>query len=248
MSIGSKRDMDGMRAAGRVVAETIREMRRAVQAGMTTLELDNVGAAVFKKHGAQSAPQLVYKFPGACCISVNDEAVHGIPRDRVLQPGDVVKIDVTAELNGYIADAAVTVFIPPAQPAAEALAECARKAFYRGLEEVKAGTPIRDWGRAVEQEVRRSGFAVLKDLCGHGVGRTIHEPPKNIFNYDEPRMKERFVEGSVIAMEPIIAISSESVITDADGWTLRTADGSTAAHFEHTVVVTRGKPVILTAA
>lgn len=248
MSIGSKRDLEGMKAAGRAVAAAIREMRRAVHAGMTTKELDLIGEKLLTGLGARSAPQMVYNFPGFCCISVNDEAVHGIPGPRVLNAGDVVKIDVTAELNGYIADAAVTVPIAPAPPQVDALAECARKAFYKGLEHVHAGKPIRDWGRAVNHEVRGAGFSVLKDLCGHGVGRTIHEAPRNIFNYDEPRMRERFVDGSVIAIEPIISAGTNDVVTDADGWTLRTVDGSMAAHFEHTVVVTKGKPIILTAA
>ena len=248
MSVGSKKDLEGMRAAGRVVAAAIREMKRALRAGMTTKELDEVGEAVFRKYGARSAPQLVYNFPGVCCISVNDEAVHGIPGSRVLAAGDLVKIDVTAELNGYVADAAITVAIPDASPDAEALAECSRKAFYRGLEYVTAGKPIRDWGKAVEREVQAAGFSVLKDLCGHGVGKTIHEAPRNIFNYDEPRMHQRFTEGSVIAIEPIISVSADHVKHDPDGWTLRTADGSQAAHFEHTVLVTQGKPIILTAA
>ncbi|HEV3309264.1 MAG TPA: type I methionyl aminopeptidase, partial [Chloroflexota bacterium] len=220
MSIGSKRDLEGMKAAGRAVAAAIREMRRAVRPGMTTKQLDLIGENLLTGLGARSAPQMVYKFPGFCCISVNDEAVHGIPGPRVLNAGDLVKLDVTAELHGYIADACVTVVISPAQPEAEALADAARKAFYKGLEHVQAGKPIRDWGKAVDHEVRGAGFSVLKDLCGHGVGRTIHEAPRNIFNYDEPRMRERFVDGSVIAIEPIISAGTNKVVTDADGWTL----------------------------
>jgi len=237
-----------MKAAGRVVAAALREMRRSARAGMTTRELDSVGQAVLRDRGARSAPQIVYNFPGVTCISVNDEAVHGIPGDRVLGPGDVVKIDVTSELNGYIADAAVSVVIPRPDPQSEALVECARRAFYHALPYVKAGRPLRDWGRAVEDEVNKAGFAVLRELAGHGVGRTIHENPRNVLNYDEPKMRERFAEGAVVALEPIISISSNHVIKDADGWTLRTADGSLAAHYEHTVVVTRNRPILLTAA
>lgn len=237
-----------MRKAGRVVAETLREMKRSVRTGMSTAELDAVGAAVFRKHGARSAPQLVYKFPGVCCISLNDEAVHGIPGDRKLEPGDLLKIDVTAELDGYIADAAITVPVEPADEHAIELAACARKAFYRAIDSVRAGRQMRDWGRLVEAEVNGEGFSVLKELFGHGVGRTIHEAPRNVPNYDEPHIHERFVEGTVVAMEPIISVSSEKVKTDPDGWTLRTKDGSLAAHFEHTVIVTKGKPMLLTAA
>lgn len=248
MSIRSKRDMDGMRAAGRVVAAAIKAMRNAARVGMTTEQLDEVGQQVFREHGARSAPQLVYNFPGVCCISVNDEAVHGIPSSRVLEPGDLLKIDVTAELNGYIADAAVTVPMDEAAPRATALAESSRKAFYHALRQVQAGKPLRAWGRAVEQSVSGDGFQVLRTLCGHGVGRTIHENPRNIFNYDEPTMRQRFMEGSVIAIEPIISMSANDVVTDPDGWTLRTVDGSPSAHFEHTVVVTKGQPLVLTAA
>lgn len=248
MSIGSKRDLEGMRAAGRVVSAAIKAMRKAAHVGMTTQELDEVGQEVFRQYGARSAPQLVYKFPGACCISVNDEAVHGIPGDRPLKPGDLLKIDVTAELNGYIADAAVTVPMEDATPEAEALAECSRKAFYAGLRHVQAGKPLRGWGQAVEHEVEGAGFQVLRTLCGHGVGKTIHEAPRNIFNYDEPSMRQRWMEGSVVAIEPIISMSANDVVTDADGWTLRTADGSPSAHYEHTIVVTKGQPIILTAA
>jgi methionyl aminopeptidase len=248
MSIRSKRDLDGMRAAGRAVAAAIRAMRRGVRPGMTTNDLDAIGRQVLEEYGARSAPQLVYGFPGVCCLSVNDEAVHGIPSGRVLAPGDLLKIDVTAELNGYIADAALSVAIPPAPPAVEALAECSRRAFYKGLRHVQAGKPMRGWGRAVEHEVNGAGFEVLRNLCGHGVGRTIHEEPRNIFNYDKPGAGQRFMEGSVIAIEPIISLTTNDVVADPDGWTLRTADGSPAAHFEHTVVVTKGQPIVLTAA
>jgi methionyl aminopeptidase len=237
-----------MRAAGRVVAAAIRAMRRGVCPGMTTSELDAIGRQVLEEYGARSAPQLVYGFPGVCCLSVNDEAVHGVPGSRVLAAGDLLKIDVTAELNGYIADAALSVAIPPAPPDVEALTECSRKAFYKGLRHVQAGKPLRGWGRAVEHEVNSAGFEVLRNLCGHGVGRTIHEEPRNIFNYDEPGTGQRFMEGSVIAIEPIISLTTNDVVADADGWTLRTADGSPAAHFEHTVVVTKGQPIVLTAA
>lgn len=248
LSINSKKDLEGMKAAGRVVSAALKAMRAAVQVGVTTAQLDAVGAEVFARFGARSAPQLVYGFPGINCISVNDAAVHGIPNDHPLEPGDNVKLDVTAELNGYIADAAITVAVPPVDPRVEALGECARTAFYQGLKHIKAGTSMRDWGKAVEHEVSKSGFSVLRDLCGHGVGKTIHEAPRNLFNYDEPRMRDRFVEGTVVAAEPIISISAGHTVKDQDGWTLRSADGSMTAHFEHTVIVTKNQPIILTAA
>lgn len=237
-----------MKAAGRVVAAALKAMRAAVRAGVTTAELDAIGAAIFAQFGARSAPQLVYGFPGVNCISVNDAAVHGIPNDQPLNAGDNVKLDVTAELDGYIADAAITVAVAPADPQVEALGECARKAFYQGLKHIRAGVPMRDWGKSVEHEVSKAGFRVLRDLCGHGVGKTIHEAPRNLFNYDEPRMRDRFVENTVVAAEPIISVGAGYTIKDDDGWTLRSADGSMTAHFEHTVIVTKNQPIILTAA
>lgn len=248
MSIRSKKDLEGIRRAGRVVAAVLREMRRSARVGMTTAELDAIGERALIRHGARSAPRIIYGFPGACCISVNDEAVHGVPGDRVLKAGDLLKIDVTGELDGYIADAAVSLPLPPEKLQAQALAQSARNAFYQAIDQVRAGRPLHGWGKMVARHIDHDGFAVLKDLCGHGVGRTIHEDPRNIPNHHEPRIRDRFVEGTVIALEPIISGSSRDVVHDPDGWTIRTSDGSLAAHFEHTVLVTGGRPVILTAA
>jgi methionyl aminopeptidase len=231
-----------------MVSAALKAMKAAVRPGVTTAELDAIGAELCVAHGARSAPQLVYGFPGFNCISVNDAAVHGIPNDVPLQEGDNVKLDVTVELNGYIADAAITVPVGTVSPQVEALGEAARRAFYEGMKHVRAGVPMRDWGRVVEQEINRSGFSVLRDLCGHGVGKTIHEPPRNVFNYDEPRLRDRFVENTVVAVEPIISVSAGYTVKDDDGWTLRSSDGSMTAHFEHTLLVTKGQPLILTAA
>jgi methionyl aminopeptidase len=237
-----------MRAAGRVVAAAIKAMRAAVRAGVTTAELDAIGSAVYAEHSARSAPKLVYGFPGINCISVNDAAVHGIPNDVPLEPGDNVKLDVTAELNGYIADAAVTVAVDPVDPQVEALGEAARHAFYQGLKHLRAGVSMREWGKTVDHEISKAGFHVLRDLCGHGVGKTIHEPPRNVFNYDEPRMRDHFTENTVVAVEPIISVGADYTVKDPDGWTLRSADGSMTAHYEHTVIITKNQPIILTAA
>ncbi len=186
MSIESQADLIGLRAIGAVVAEALAAMRRRVAVGVTTMELDGVAAEVLARHGARSTPQHVYEFPGVTCISINSEAVHGIPSRRALQYGDVVKLDVTADRDGYVADAARTVVVGGAPGVGQRLAECARRAFQNSLAAARAGNRTRDIGRAVESEVRRHGFSVLRDLAGHGVGRTIHEPPC-VPNYDEPR-------------------------------------------------------------
>jgi methionyl aminopeptidase len=222
-------------------------MRANLQPGMTTAELDAIGAEVFKRYGAQSAPDIVYGFPGANCISINDEVVHGVPGERTINPGDLVKIDVTAELDGYIADAAVTVALPPSPKVHEQLQDCAEVAFRRAAAVARAGRPLNRIGRIVETTARRQGFAVFPDLSGHGVGRTIHESP-TVPNYYNRRLKTPLKEGLVITIEPIISAGSSQTVGAEDGWTVKTADGSSAAHYEHTIVVTKGSPIVLTAA
>jgi methionyl aminopeptidase len=203
---------------------------------------------VFAAAGARSAPQLVYEFPGVTCISVNDEIVHGIPsQKRKLAAGDLVKLDVTAELDGYMADAAITVPVGRVSEGAKQLIACAEQAFKKGLREVRHGRRALDIGRAVEDEVSRKGFSVVRTLQGHGIGRTIHEEPM-IPNWADPEARGWLTDGLVITLEPIIAAGEGEAREGADGWTVLTRDGSLAAHFEHTLVVTRGAPLLLTAA
>ena len=248
MSIDNEQDMAGMRAAGVVVRETLAAMRAAVAPGVTTGELDAVAGRVFAAAGARSAPQLVYEFPGVTCISVNDEIVHGIPSGkRKLAAGDLVKLDVTAELHGYMADAAITVPVGRVTANAKKLLACAEQAFKKALREVRHGKRALDVGRAVEEEVARQGFAVVRTLQGHGIGRTIHEEPM-IPNWADPDARGWLTDGLVITLEPIIAAGRGEVFESNDGWTILTRDGSLAAHFEHTMVVTKGAPLLLTAA
>lgn len=247
MTISSKEDLAGMTRVGRLVGEAIREMKAAVRPGMTTAELDAVGAGWLRRQGARSAPQLTYNFPGFNLISVNEQVVHGVPGPRRLEPGDVVKIDVTAELGGYIADAAVTVVLPPVSPTARKLKRCVRAAFEQGLSVARPGNRVSEIGRVVDKEVRRYGFTVLRNLCGHGVGRTIHEAP-SVPNFYDPGMRDVLEEGMVIALEPMISAEPARTVQEPDGWTIRTHNRSLAAHYEHTVVISRGQPLVLTAA
>ncbi len=248
MSIESEADAVGLAAAGRVVAEALAEMKRAVRPGVTTRELDDVGAGVFARHGARSAPQLAYGFPGVNCISVNEEAVHGVPSARRLRDGDLVKLDVTAELDGYMADAAMSVLVGTATPAAVALVRAAERALSRALRVVSPGRRVNEIGRAVEREVENAGFRVLTALGGHGIGRTIHEEP-HVANYYDANDPTILTDGLVITIEPIIAMSTRRVHGPGDdGWTIATADGSLSAHVEHTIVVRHGGPEVLTAA
>ena len=246
MSIESEEDLRGLREAGRVVKLTLRAMRTLVRAGMTTSEVDAIGRDVLVRHGARPAPELVYGFPGANCISINDEAVHGVPGERRIEAGDLVKLDVTAELRGYMADAAVTVAVPPATLESRGLVRCAESAMWKGIRAARAGRPISSIGRAVQDCVRQEGFFVLRELAGHGIGRSIHEEPA-VPNFETPRAEAPLTEGLVITVEPIISAGSEWTRSSSDGWTLRTRDGSRAAHFEHTILITRDRALILTA-
>lgn len=247
MSIGSRRDLEALRRVGRIVGLTLRAMKEAVRAGVTTAELDAIGLAILERDGARSAPRLVYDFPGANCISVNDEAVHGIPGERLLRPGDLVKLDVTAELDGYFADAAMTVGIPPVAPRQQQLVAGAVAALDRAIAAARAGRPMYEIGRAVEAETRARGFTVLPQLSGHGIGRTIHEEPRMVLNVEDRHHNAApLTEGMVLTIEPIISAGSGQIVLGADGWTIRTADGSPAAHVEHTLVITKDRPLVLT--
>ena len=247
MSIQSDADRQGLQAAGTVVHLALEALAAAARPGVTTAELDAVAAGIFARHGARSAPALVYGFPGTVLISVNDEVVHGIPGPRRLRRNDVVKLDVTVERDGYMADAARTVVVGDGTPAAQRLVRCAERAFEAALDVATAGRKVRDIGRAVERVVRADGFTVIRSLGGHGIGRTIHEPP-SVPNHFDPWQQDVLTDGLVLTIEPIICAGHDAVSQDDDGWTIRTRDGSLAAHHEHTLIVTEGRPVILTAA
>ncbi len=246
MSIESQSDLDGLKRAGKVCRLVIDAMKQSVRAGVTTLELDRIGAEIMRQHGARSAPKLVYGFPGHSCISVNDEIVHGVPGQRRLLPGDMVKLDVTVEVGGYMADACETLVIVPVQSLQAGLMDCAREAFQAGLQRVRPGTRAYEVGESVAREVARSGYSVVRDLCGHGIGRTIHEPP-TIPNFRDVRCHAVLTEGLVFTIEPIIAAGGPRTVTKRDGWTVRTRDRSLSAHYEQTVVVTSQGAMLLTA-
>ena len=247
MSIGTDADWAGMRRAGRVVRLTLDLLERALRPGITTGELDRMAAAFIARHGARSAPAMTYGFPGTVLISVNDEIVHGVPGPRRITRGDVVSLDVTLEMDGYIADAARTVAVDGAGDAARRLIACAEAAFAAGLSVARPGNRVNEIGRAVSRATRERGFAIVRGLSGHGVGRAIHEPP-DVPNEYHAWQRDVLTEGLVIAIEPMVSAGSTRADEDDDGWTIRTRDGSLAAHYEHTVVITAGGPVLMTAA
>jgi methionyl aminopeptidase len=246
VSITGPEELEALRAAGAIVRRVLEAMKQQVRAGVTTAELDAIGASVIAANGARSAPATVYNFPGSNCISLNDEAVHGVPGNRVLRDGDLLKLDVTIEKDGFMADAAETVPVGTVTPEAARLIACARRAFEKAMLVARAGFRVSDIGRAVEKQVRREGFSVIRELGGHGIGRTIHESPR-VPNYPDPGAVQVLNEGLVIAVEPIIAAGSGRTVLGEDGWTMKTADRRPAAHYEHTIVVTKGAPILLTA-
>jgi len=246
MSIESADDWKGLRRAGHIAQVTLDALEADLRPGVSTAGLDAVAARIFAEHGARSAPALVYGFPGTVLISVNDEVVHGIPGPRLVAAGDLVKLDVTVEKDGYIADAARSVLVGSGSDVAMRLAACARDAFTAALMVARAGTKVNAISRAVESTVRTRGFTVVRGLTGHGVGRAIHEPPSVPNQYD-PWQPDVLTDGLVLTIEPIISAGSARIRQDRDGWTTRTSDGSWAAHHEHTIVITRGQPIVLTA-
>ena len=246
MTIDKQEDLDALLRAGRVVAEARQAMVEAVAPGTTTGELDAVGREVFRRHGARSAPRVTYRFPGSTCISINDEAAHGIPSlKRQLRNGDLVNLDVSAELDGYFSDTGISVAVGEVSSVASRLLEATEDAQRDAMNAAQPGARLRDVGRAVQRRARRHGFRVIKNLNGHGIGRGLHEAPSVPSIDDGQRMVLR--EGLVLAVEPFLSISADRVVDDADGWTLRTADGSLVAQFEHSMVVTKDGPLVLTA-
>ncbi len=240
-------ELAGLSAAGRVVADVRDAMLAAVEPGITTGELDAIGRRMLRAAGARSAPVLAYGFPGSTCISVNDEAAHGVPSlHRALRPGDLVNIDVSAELDGFWADTGASAPVGEVGERALELLEVTRQAQREAMAVAVPGAALRRVGRTVERRARRHGFTVLADLCGHGVGRFIHESP-DVSSIEDRSDDTILWDGLVLAIEPFLSIGGTHTVTADDGWTLLTDNGGLSAQFEHTVVVTEGHPLVLTA-
>lgn len=245
MSIDGPDELEALQRAGAAVAQARDEMARHVQPGISTQELDAIGRDVLHHHGARSAPQLAYDFPGTTCISVNNELAHGIPSSRKLKEGDLVNIDVSAELDGFWADSGASFPVGAVSQRAHALLFATKKALSDGMQQARAGNHLRNIGRAVEQRARRSGFKLVRTLCGHGVGRHIHEDP-SVLNFFNPSDRTRLWEGLVITIEPFLTTGAKDFVESDDGWTLLTPDGSIGAQFEHTIVITKDRPIVIT--
>ncbi len=247
MTIESPADVQGLLKIGRVVGLAIKAMIDAVRPGMTTLELDAVGAAVLKQHGARSAPILTYKYPGNTCISVNDEVAHGIPGSRVIQAGDLVNVDVSAELDGYFADSGYSIAVPPIKPETAKLVAAGQQALALAIDAARAGQPLSAIGKAVQTYADKQGYRVIRELNGHGVGRKLHEEPRNIPNHYNRAATTPLKEGMVITLEPFLTPGRGKIETGDDNWTLKTTDGVVAVQFEHTVIITKDRPILVTA-
>lgn len=246
MIIQNEKDLESLKKVGKVVSVVREAMKAATVPGITTLELDMIAKDLFEEHGAVSAPKHDYDFPGYTCISVNDEVAHGIPGDRVIQDGDLVNIDVSAMLDGYYADTGISFVCGTGNEELEKLCKCAEDAFYAGLKKAKAGSKMNQYGKAVSNEARKNGFTIIENLTGHGIGRSIHEEPDHVVNTFDPWETEIFKNGMVVALEPFVSTKAREVVEGGDGWTYKTPDGSLVAQCEHTVVITKGEPIILT--
>lgn len=247
MSITKESELIGMKKVSEVVAFTLKEMRNFAQPGITTRQLDNYGGQILTDLGAKSAPNLTYGFPGWTCISVNNEFCHGIPSDkRMLHEGDLINIDVSAELGGFWSDNGGSFVLGTDVYQHQELVEASKQILHRAIYNIKAGVRIADIGHLIETEAKQRGYKVIKNLTGHGIGRSLHEEPGEIANFRDISNLTRFKKNSVVAVETFISTSSTYAETLQDGWTLVGNKGGFMAQHEHTIVVTDNTPVVLT--
>jgi methionyl aminopeptidase len=246
MTADTEKDIQHLKAIGRIVALALKKMMKHAKPGMTTAELDDIGAEFLKKEGATSAPQAMYKFPGATCISVSPVIAHGIPGSYVLQEGDLINIDVSAELDGYYGDTGASMVVARRIPEIEKMFEAAKSALNKAVHAARAGEPLNGIGKTIQEEARRKGYNVIHDLTGHGIGKSLHEEPSAIYNFYKPDDRRILTEGLVLAIEPFLTSGRGRIVEEKDRWSLRTVDRAIAAQFEHTIIVTRNEPIILT--
>ena len=249
MSITKESELAGMKKASEAVAYTLKAMRNFAQPGMTTKQLDDYGRQILDDLGAKSAPYLTYGFPGWTCISVNNEFCHGIPSEKkILSEGDLINIDVSAELDGFWSDNGGSFILGRDLNQHKEIVDASKAILRKAIHNIKGGVRISDIGFLIETEAKKRGYKVIKNLTGHGVGRSLHEEPREIANYRDKFNLTRFKKNSVVAIETFISSISTRAETLADGWTMVGNKGGFVAQHEHTIVVTEGSPIVLTEA
>ena len=246
VSIKSAREIELMRAAGKILAKVHENLGKELRPGMSTLDIDHLGDDIIRSYGCIPSFKNYNGYPASVCVSVNDEVVHGIPtKKRLIREGDIVSLDIGVIYKGYHSDAARTYGVGQISPEAERLIEVTRESFFRGIRMARAGKHLHDISNAIADYVIPFGYGIVHDLVGHGIGTKLHEPP-NIPNFPQRRRGVRLKAGMTLAIEPMINIGTGEVDWLDDGWTVVSADGLPSAHYENTVLVTDGEPEILT--
>ncbi|MFN3722054.1 MAG: type I methionyl aminopeptidase [Paracoccaceae bacterium] len=245
MTITHQDDLDGLHVIGRIVANTLRAMARAIEPGITTRALDDIGRALLEREGAASAPQTAYDFPGATCISVNEEIAHGIPGDRVIASGDLVNIDVSASRDGYFADTGASFRVGPVTPQIDRLCRDGNRAMQIGIAQVAADKPLCGIGNAIGRFASDRGYTLIRNLASHGVGRALHEHPDEVATWPN-RDKRRIAKGLVLTVEPFLSLGGQWADSGTDGWTLFSNPPAPVVQYEHTIVATDRGAIIVT--
>jgi methionyl aminopeptidase len=248
VTIENEDQLEKLRVVGNLVARTLTTMGQALEPGMTTKELDDLGRALLEKEGARSAPEVTYNFPGATCISIGPDCAHGIPDGTVVKAGDLINIDVSAELDGFFGDTGASFAVPPTTARIERLCRDGRRAMWTGIRAVKSGGRLNEVGRAIESFAKKNGYSLVRNLASHGVGYSLHDEPGEIPTWHEPNDRRMIPEGLVFTIEPFLSLGANWVEELDDGWTLRPPQGQPTVQYEHTLVATRNGPVILTLA
>ncbi|MBY5352714.1 type I methionyl aminopeptidase [Rhizobium leguminosarum] len=246
MVIANDDELVKLKEIGRICANAIQVMAAAMEPGMTTLELDQIGRKVLQDSGARSAPEFCYQFPGATCISINEEIAHGIPGPRVIRAGDLINIDVSAEKDGFFADTGASFAMPPVKPKIERLCRDGKRALWVGLNQVKSGEPLAKIGTAVGAFAQKNRYTLVANLASHGVGRSLHEEPAELSTWPDPSEKRMMTEGLVFTVEPFLSLGATWAEGGDDAWTLYADPKAPTVQYEHTVVATRNGPVVLT--
>lgn len=246
MTIETENDVINLKEIGKIVSHTLKHMMSEAKVGMTTLELDLIGALYLEKFSAVSAPKLMYNFPGTTCISVNEDIAHGIPGNQILKDGDIINIDVSAELNGYFADTGGSFVLGKSNNVQKKVMRATREALEAAIAVAKAGKPINLIGKAISNVAKKYNLKIIENLGSHGVGRSLHEEPTFIAPYFDPSDKRVLKTGQVITIEPFLSTKTKWVKEAQDGWTLFTEPGSVSAQYEHSMIITNHMPIILT--